>query len=58
MMYPITDETIRAIWRAHRLGAAGQIIRAASGVSNQCFVVDGARDPLQYDRYDGAEVRQ
>lgn len=42
MTGPIPDGTIRAIWRVHGLGAARQIVRAASGVSNQCFIVDGA----------------
>ena len=42
MTYPITIETIRAIWRTHHLGAPREIVRAAGGVSNQCFIVDDA----------------
>jgi hygromycin-B 7''-O-kinase len=38
----ITDETINAIWRAHTLGVVHQIVRATSGVSNTCFIVNDA----------------
>lgn len=37
----ITDETIKAIWRVHGLGAARWIVQATSGVSNLCFIVNG-----------------
>ncbi|MGI8857871.1 MAG: phosphotransferase family protein [Thermomicrobiales bacterium] len=43
MRYSITDATIRAIWEAQGFGAPRQIAGAASGVSNQCFIVDDAR---------------
>jgi len=39
----ITEEMIRTIWLTHRLGDARQIVRAMSGVSNHCFIVDDTR---------------
>lgn len=42
MIGSIMDETIGAIWRAHGLGAARRIVRATSGVSNACFIVNDA----------------
>ena len=47
----ITDETIRAIWRAHDLGAAWRIVRATSGVSNACFIVNDAR-VIRFNTFD------
>lgn len=38
----ITDETIRAVWRAHGLGDVARIERTTSGVSNRSFIVDDA----------------
>jgi aminoglycoside phosphotransferase (APT) family kinase protein len=40
MTYSITDETIRAIWRAHELGDVERIEGATSGVSNRSFIVN------------------
>lgn len=42
MTSSITDETIREIWRALGLGAARRIVRATSGMSNACFIVNDA----------------
>jgi aminoglycoside phosphotransferase (APT) family kinase protein len=39
----ITDETIGEIWRAHGLGATRRIVRATSGISNACFIVNDDR---------------
>lgn len=47
----ITDETIREIWRAHGLGAARRIARAASGISNACFIVNDDR-VIRFNTFD------
>lgn len=49
----ITDETIGAICRAHGLGAVRQIVRATSGVSNVCFLVNAAL-VIRFNTFDTA----
>ena len=36
----INHDQIRAIWEAHGLGTIQRISSTASGVSNECYVVD------------------
>jgi len=38
----VTDETIRAIWSAHRLGPVARITQPRGGVRNLCFYVNDA----------------
>ncbi len=49
----ITEERIRAIWQAHGLGAARQIVPATSGVSNCCFIVNDAL-VIRFNTFDTA----
>ncbi|MGI8686986.1 MAG: phosphotransferase family protein [Thermomicrobiales bacterium] len=47
----IMDETVKAIWRAHGLGAVRRIARVASGISNACFIVNDDR-VIRFNTFD------